>query len=64
MYIAMEYHHLGDINSYILSVGALEEKVARSIARQILQAVFVLHEHGFMHRDIKPEVRPSLSMDR
>ncbi|KAL0639030.1 hypothetical protein Q9L58_001912 [Maublancomyces gigas] len=55
MYIAMEYHHLGDISSYIFSVGALDENAARVIATQILQAVFVLHEHGFMHRDIKPE---------
>lgn len=64
LYIAMEYHHLGDINSYILSVGALDEEAARVIATQILQAVFVLHEFSFMHRDIKPEVRPLLSMDR
>lgn len=55
-YIAMEYLSGGDLQDYIGTVGALEESVAKGIAEQILQALFVLHEHGYMHCDLKPEV--------
>lgn len=54
----MEYQPLGDLNHQIRNFGAFEESIARGIAEQILQGVFVLHELGFMHRDIKPEVYP------
>lgn len=52
----MEYQPLGDLGKYILDHGVLSEKIARDVAEQILQGVFILHEHRMMHRDIKPEV--------
>lgn len=55
-YIAMEYVSGGDLQAYIGKVGALEEREAKGIAEQILQAVFILHEYHFMHCDLKPEV--------
>lgn len=54
----MEYQPLGDLNHQIRNSGVFEESIARSIAEQILQGVFVLHELKFIHRDIKPEVYP------
>lgn len=58
IYIGMEYQRLGDLNHHVRNSGVFEESIARGIAEQILQGVFVLHELGFMHRDIKPEVHP------
>lgn len=55
----MEYQSLGDLGKYILNYGVLKENIARDVTEQILQGVFVLHEHRMMHRDIKPEVCPS-----
>lgn len=52
----MEYVSRGDLQGYIKTVGALDEGVAKGIAEQILQALFVLHDHGYMHCDLKPEV--------
>lgn len=54
----MEYQPLGDLGKYILHHGVLSEKIARDVAEQILQGVFILHENRMMHRDIKPEVCP------
>ncbi|KAL0639016.1 hypothetical protein Q9L58_001897 [Maublancomyces gigas] len=54
-YIAMEYVSGGDLLAYIGKVGPLEEGEAKGIAEQILQAVYILHEHQFMHCDLKPE---------
>lgn len=61
-YIAMEYVPGGDLLAYIRNVGPLEEGEAKGIAEQILQAVYVLHEHELMHCDLKPEVFSALSM--
>lgn len=60
-YIAMEYVSGGDLLAYIGKVGPLEEGEAKGIAEQILQAVYILHEHQFMHCDLKPEVFNALS---
>lgn len=56
MYVAMEYHHDGDLKKYIKEHGPFPEAIAKGIAQQVLQGVFVLHELEIMHRDIKPEV--------
>lgn len=52
----MEYVPGGDLMDYVRDAGAFAEGEARAIAEQILQAVFVLHEHSLTHRDIKPQV--------
>lgn len=57
----MEYVSGGDLMAYVRNVGALAEGVAKGIAEQILQALFILHEHEYMHCDIKPEVDITLS---
>lgn len=57
----MDYQELGDVGKYMKEFGVFEEAIARDIAEQILQGVFVLHANGVMHRDIKPEVRSSPS---
>lgn len=54
----MEYVPGGDLMNYVRDVGALPEGEARVIAEQILQALFVLHEHSLTHRDVKPQVKP------
>ncbi|KAL0638999.1 Protein kinase protein rad53 [Maublancomyces gigas] len=54
-FIVMEYVSGGDLMAYVRNVGALAEGVARGIAEQILQALFIMHEHEYMHCDIKPE---------
>ncbi|KAI5839421.1 kinase-like domain-containing protein [Morchella snyderi] len=52
LFIAMEYVQFGD-----LSMIAKEERRthARTIARQTLCALNILHEGGICHRDIKPQ---------
>lgn len=53
----MDCHQWGDLNRYVTTYGAFSEPDARLIARQLLQAVFVLHQFSIVHRDIKPEVQ-------
>lgn len=52
----MEYIPNGDLMGHVREFGAFAEGEARAIAEQILQALFILHEHSLTHRDIKPEV--------
>lgn len=52
----MEYVPGGDLMGYVRDGGALPEGEVRAIAEQILQALFVLHEHLLTHRDVKPQV--------
>lgn len=58
----MDYLPLGDIGNYIARFGAFEERAARPVAEQVLQGIFVIHENGYMHRDIKPEVGVQFSL--
>ena len=53
----MEYISNGDLRSY-LKVERSESE-ARVITRQLLEGLVVIHQEGFAHRDLKPEVRPS-----
>jgi eukaryotic-like serine/threonine-protein kinase len=54
-YIAMEYAPGGTLKERISSSGPLEPGVAASVASQIAEALGVAHEHGVVHRDIKPQ---------
>ena len=56
VYIAMEYLSHGHLRHY-LDVERSESE-AKAITKQLLEGLFVIHEKGFAHRDLRPEVRP------
>ena len=54
-YIAMEYAPGGTLEDRILEDGALPPRTAAEVALQIAEALRFAHEHGVIHRDIKPQ---------
>ena len=52
----MEYLPFGDLSKH-MSPGNISEQDARQITRDLLEALALMHEEGFTHRDIKPQVR-------
>ena len=57
VHIAMEYISHGNLRNY-LEVERSENE-AKTIARQLLEGLLIIHQEGFAHRDLKPEVSPS-----
>ena len=55
----MEYINHGDLRNY-LEVERSESE-AKAITRQLLEGLVVIHQEGFAHRDLKPEVRPPVT---
>lgn len=54
----MEYIEFGDLAGFILGFeGNIAEQTARVIAMQLLEGLKIMHENGFCHRDLKPQVR-------
>ena len=53
-YIVMEYLPGGTLKDRIASKGALPASTAATVALQIGEALREAHEHGVIHRDIKP----------
>jgi eukaryotic-like serine/threonine-protein kinase len=53
-YIVMEYLPGGTLKRRIISEGALPARTAVAVALQISEALQAAHEHGVIHRDIKP----------
>ena len=51
----MEYISYGNLRNY-LEVERSESE-ARDITGQLLEGLVVMHQEGFAHRDLKPEVR-------
>ncbi|KAG0133632.1 kinase-like domain-containing protein, partial [Tuber indicum] len=52
LYIAMEYLEEGDLTKLIGT--PLPQATVRSISKQILEALDVMHNQGITHRDLKP----------
>lgn len=50
----MEYCEGGDLQEYVTLNGHLEENVALSFFKQILNGMFGLHEKRIIHRHLKP----------
>jgi serine/threonine protein kinase len=55
----MEYLELGDLQDYLRGKHKpLPEFEARGIMSQILEGLDLMHDNGFAHRDLKPNVSP------
>jgi serine/threonine protein kinase len=58
VHIAMEYISHGHLRNY-LEMGRSEsesEREAKVITGQVLEGLAIIHQYGFAHRDLKPEV--------
>jgi serine/threonine protein kinase len=55
--IAMEYLAKGDLEIYLRNRPPLREIEYREIIRQVTKALQLMHQEGYAHRDIKPQVR-------
>lgn len=55
VYLVMEYMIGGDLKSLLATYGFFEESAARFYTAEITLALQYLHEHGIIHRDIKPD---------
>lgn len=54
VYLAMEYFDLGDLAVYLDNI--LEEDEVKTISRQLVAGLKVMHDHSIVHRDMKPKV--------
>lgn len=55
IYLVMEYMVGGDLKSLLTMYGFFDEISARFYVAEITLALQYLHEHGIVHRDIKPD---------
>jgi serine/threonine protein kinase len=55
-YFVVEYLPGGDVNRLVSKVynGPVDPELVARIGLQILSGLIALHEHGFVHRDLKP----------
>ena len=52
----MEYLPSGDLYTFISNGTTLSESESQDITYQILEGIFLMHDNGFAHRDLKPQV--------
>ena len=55
----MEFCAFGDLQSYLAGHHELPEIEVQEIIAQVTQGLDFMHEEGFSHRDLKPQVRCS-----
>lgn len=55
IYLVMEYMVGGDLKSLLTMYGFFDESSARFYVAEVTSALQYLHEHGIVHRDIKPD---------
>eukprot|EP00397_Hematodinium_sp_SG-2012_P036451 GEMP01039354.1.p1 GENE.GEMP01039354.1~~GEMP01039354.1.p1 ORF type:complete len:520 (+),score=129.96 GEMP01039354.1:3-1562(+) len=55
LYIVLEYCEGGDLLSRILEMQQFNERSAALFVKEILSAVYYMHENSFIHRDLKPD---------
>jgi serine/threonine-protein kinase greatwall len=55
IYLVMEYMIGGDLKSLLLQYGYFDENTAKFYAAEVCLALQYLHNHGIIHRDIKPD---------
>lgn len=55
----MEYIENGDLMGVVKNrqgAGSISEKEIKSITRQLLTALAIMHSKNFCHRDLKPQI--------
>ena len=50
----MEYLQFGDLAKYVTP--EITEWDAQQVATQLLDGLCIMHQNGFAHRDLKPQV--------
>ncbi|XP_017104959.2 serine/threonine-protein kinase greatwall isoform X2 [Drosophila bipectinata] len=55
VYLVMEYMVGGDLKSLLAMYGYFDEVTARFYVAEMVMALQYLHQHGIVHRDIKPD---------
>jgi hypothetical protein len=58
--IALDYLPLGDLQTFVATHGPLAEQDSQQIIGQVLHGLDIMHEAGFAHRDVKPQVQPAI----
>lgn len=52
----MEYYPAGNLHTCVEDRRGLPEDECRQITSQVLSGIALMHEEGFAHRDLKPQV--------